>query len=179
MAGERKPPVVRNRGEPALVKKNPRRSRTLGGRAKSWPPPRREQQPRRRPEGLRGRFAPCAARHGNATCSHPDYTVGPGLSPVSCLGPVGLGSRAEEARATPSITAGRELAARRRPHPAPQVVVIPLYGTADPRIGAAANHALLLHDKYRGLICQKAWGRMGSLSKETARSPLLRQRRSH
>ena len=124
----------------ALVKKNPRRSRTFGGRANAFPPPRMEQQPRRRSKCLRGGFAPCAARHGNATCSHPDYTVGPGLSPVSCLGPVGRGSRAEEARETPSITAGRELAARRRPHPAPQVVVIQLYGAADPWIGAAANH---------------------------------------
>jgi len=79
------------------------------------------------PEGVSNTFgaglAPCAARCGNATCSHPDYTVGPGLSPVSCLGPIGRGSRAEEGGGAPPITAGRELAARRRPHPAPQVVI--------------------------------------------------------
>lgn len=124
-------------------KEKPPKVTDLRGQGKYLPSPRMEQQTRRHRPCLRGRFAPCAARHGNATCSHPDYTVGPGLSPVSCLGPVGLGSRAEEVRETPSITAGRELAARRRPHPAPQVVVIQLYGTADPWLpGQRARRSL-------------------------------------
>ncbi len=50
-----------------------------------------------------------------STFSHPDYTVGAGISPGSCLSARGL--------LVTEITAGRELVPPKEPHHAPKVCV--------------------------------------------------------